>query len=247
MSRDYFSSFDDFQRISVQSQNELPPVEDSVYEGSILVRAHRVFGHQLLSKKSNKLILRKLGLPIRMESEYWYDLCIPNLFQPSCYLESLIRPYQRKMKNKFVIGVHARLAGNVSEWGEFISYLSQEGLSMMIQKIREVAKTHPDYTVFIASDTLSVISLFRSSFKNVISTSGYTLEHGGRNPSRSGLILSALELFLLSRCDMLLLTKQSQFSSVAHHLSTRNIPTFYFWIVCRKNMKENEIGLKPQF
>lgn len=163
-----------------------------------------------------------------MKPEYWYDLCIPNLFQPTCYLESLLRPYEQKMKNKYVIGVHARMAGNVSEWGEYISYLSEKGLYRMIRKINAVTKKHPDYTIFVASDTLSIISLFKSLFKNVVSTSGYKLEHGGRSPSRSGIILSALELFLLSRCDMLLLTKQSQFSSVAHHLSTRNIPAFYF-------------------
>lgn len=232
VSRDHFNSFDTFQRVSVQERDELPSIAESVYEGSILIRAHRVFGHRLLSKISNKLALRKLGLPTNMKPEYWYDLCIPNLFQPSCYLESLLSPYERKMKNKYVIGVHARMAGSVSEWGEVISYLSEKGLRMMIRKINAVTEKHPDYTIFIASDTLKVISMFKSMFKNVVSTSGYKLEHGGRSPSRSGIILSALELFLLSRCDMLLLTKQSQFSSVAHHLSTRNIPAFYFWSVC---------------
>ena len=216
----------------MQEYDDLPPIKESVYEGSLLIRAHRVFGHRLLSKTSNKLTLRKLGLPTQMMPEYWYDLCIPNLFQPTCYLESLLRPYEQKMKNKYVIGVHARMAGNVSEWGEYISYLSEKGLYRMIRKINAVTKKHPDYTIFVASDTLSIISLFKSLFKNVVSTSGYKLEHGGRNPSRSGIILSALELFLLSRCDMLLLTKQSQFSSVAHHLSTRNIPAFYFSDVC---------------
>ena len=170
VSRDHFDSFDAFQRVLVQEYDDLPPIKESVYEGSLLIRAHRVFGHRLLSKTSNKLTLRKLGLPTQMKPEYWYDLCIPNLFQPTCYLESLLRPYEQKMKNKYVIGVHARMAGNVSEWGEYISYLSEKGLYRMIRKINAVTKKHPDYTIFVASDTLSIISLFKSLFKNVVRT-----------------------------------------------------------------------------
>lgn len=212
----------------MQERADLPPIEESVYEGSILVKAHRVFGHRLLSRMRNKVALKKLGLSMWTKAEKWYDLCIPNLFQPKCYLESLLEPYEQKLKNKYVIGVHARMAGNVSQWGEYISYLTEPKLQKMIYKIRRVARIHPNFAIFIASDTQSVISRFQSLFENVVSTNDYVLEHAGRNPTRNGLIRSSLDLVLLSRCDMLLLTRQSQFSSVAHHLSTRNIPAFYF-------------------
>ena len=212
----------------MQEEEDLYSIKDSVFEGSTLVRAHRVFGHRLLSKFENKAMLPKLGLPMSLKAEYWYDMCIPNLFQPKCYLESLVKPYEEKLKNKYVIGVHARMAGKVSEWGELISYLSEKGLNKMKNKIMKAAKEHPDFVIFIASDTQNVILQFKSWFGNVVSTNDYSLEHVGRNPTRNGMIRSALDLVLLSRCDMLLLTKQSQFSSVAYHLSTRNIPAFYF-------------------
>lgn len=216
-----------FDAVYVQEHDLLPTVHASSNDGSMLILAHRVFGHIMLHDRGNKALASKIGLSYVTPGE-WYDMCIPNLFQPTYVLRELLQPYEQKLLGKFVVGVHIRRAGKLAEWRDGVSYLSDRNLLRMKKYVEKIARRHPNLGIFIASDSLQVIKQFQSWFDIVVTTNDYALEHVGRNPSYSGLIRSSLDLMLLSQSDVLLLTKNSQFSSVSHHLATHSILVKYF-------------------
>ncbi len=200
---------------------------------SYLLLSNHVFAHNLLRFKSNQEQLRRMGLSDEMRfvrnsnRQYvWYNLCIPNMFRPSPVLQRLLSTYQRQFLPYRMIGVHVRIGGDHVRWHDKTSFMTKQGMntikSMLKRRIRLSLK---EVRIFIASDCPSVLREFNASFPGrVMSIQDFPVEHVGMNSSPDGVIRCLLDLFLLSSCDELFLTKNSHFSMMAAHLALRRVP-----------------------
>ena len=227
--------YDSTPQLIDQGSKPYPGID---YEGSLpqnqsfLLLSNHVFTHKLLRFQSNQKQLQRLGISSEMtftqfsnRQHVWYNLCIPNMFRPSPYLNELLHPYHQLFASHFMIGIHIRLGGNQVEWHDRTSFMTERGLTraiaMMSKRIKEKANTR----CFVASDSEAVLNRFKTLFPGrVITISSFSLRHVGMNASREGIARCLLDLFLLSRCDELILTRNSHFSMTAAHLASRRIP-----------------------
>lgn len=196
---------------------------------SILLLSNHVFSHSVIYRMGNHPDLKR----IRIESELkkyeckerrnvWYNMCIPNLFQLNSKSWNLLQPYLKQFDGFFVIGVHLRFSGKLASWNDNRPYMTKEGVDRIIDEIQKIQRDQ--LRVFLASDSSTIVSRFQFTFRDqLIYVHEYSLEHVGRNATQSGMIRSILDLYLLSNCDQLFLTRHSHYSLVAMHLSTKPI------------------------
>lgn len=209
------------------------------YEGSLpsnqsfLLLSNHVFAHKLLRFKSNQETLRRLGISPEMafthpsnHQHVWYNLCIPNMFRPSPLLNDLLKPYLQLFASHFMIGIHIRVGGEQLKWHDRTSFMTERGVARAIALLsNRIRQKKERVRAFVASDSEAILNRFKSLFPGrVISVSSFPLRHVGMNASREGIARCLLDLFLLSRCDELVLTKDSHFSITAAHLASRRIP-----------------------
>ena len=187
---------------------------------TVLIRSRNIFAHKLQKLYS----LDGIGLKGIRD---WYDVCIPNLFIPSTYLNKLVSHYESVFEHHHVIGVHVRMAGSAVKWKDRKGYLSLKDVDSMIHFVQwRLKRTN---LVFLATDTEIVVNRFQNVFSNqILVVEGYSIEHVGMNQTEIGLEKTSLDLLLLSRCDELVLTRQSHFSLLAKHFSKRNVPVHFF-------------------
>ena len=209
------------------------------YEGSLpsnqsfLLLSNHVFAHKLLRFKSNQETLRRLGISPEMafthpsnHQHVWYNLCIPNMFRPSPLLNDLLKPFLQLFASHFMIGIHIRVGGEQLKWHDRTSFMTERGVARAIALLsNRIRQKKERVRAFVASDSEAILNRFKSLFPGrVISVSSFPLRHVGMNASREGIARCLLDLFLLSRCDELVLTKDSHFSMTAAHLASRRIP-----------------------
>jgi hypothetical protein len=116
-----------------------------------------------------------------------------------------------------VIGIHARFTDR------------QCRLPAIARRLSKLLKRHPDAMIFLATDNLELQRRFQSEFANVKAIPKWFSPAGG-SIHRSGLALDRMEngiaaltdMYLLSRCDYLIIDEHSSFGLVAAWLS--NIP-----------------------
>ncbi|MCT7970207.1 xyloglucan fucosyltransferase/Nodulation protein Z (NodZ) [Laspinema sp. D1] len=134
-----------------------------------------------------------------------------------------VEQFKKDYFSDYMIGVHIR-------YSDMKVPLSE--IEASLQKIiRTVKFKHPNFKIFVATDSQEVLSLFKEKFiNNLVSTNKWFSPSGKRlhqNPGEcQDLIQNGIEalvdLYLLADCDCLLFSSKSSFGLLASLLMTNN-------------------------
>ncbi|AFY83666.1 nodulation protein NodZ [Oscillatoria acuminata] len=131
-----------------------------------------------------------------------------------------IEQFKREYFSDYMIAVHIRYSDMKVPLSEVEASLASI--------IRSVKFKHPNYKIFVATDSQEVLSSFKQKFSNIISTNKWFSTSGKRlhqNPEEcQDLIQNGIEalvdLYLLAACDQFLFASRSSFGLLASLLMT---------------------------
>ncbi|MCT7958074.1 nodulation protein NodZ [Laspinema palackyanum] len=131
-----------------------------------------------------------------------------------------VEQFKQEYFSDYMIGVHIRYSDMKVPLSEIEASLQSI--------VRSVKFKHPNYKIFLATDSQEVLSLFGEKFINVISTNKWFSPSGKRlhqNPQEcEDLIQNGIEalvdLYLLAECDHLLFSSRSSFGLLSSLLMT---------------------------
>lgn len=155
---------------------------------------------QDLAKKSNIEILKSiLQSEIRLKGD----------------IQDRVHEFKDQYFADYTLGVHIRYSDMKVPLLELIKKLKRI--------VNEIEKKHPNFKIFIATDSQPILSSFQKMFPNVISTDKWFSTSGKRlhqNPEECpDLVQNGIEaltdLYLLASCNSLLFASRSSFGFVA--------------------------------
>ena len=127
-----------------------------------------------------------------------------------------IKPFLDRLKGHFVIGIHIRMAGNYSLWGDSTEYLSMDNLIKKMSHIDMELMSHQNAMIFLATDSILVEQQFVEKYSNRVLMANYLPQTlSGKKSNEAGLMRMLIELVILGNSNILFLTSQSTFSRVA--------------------------------
>ena len=122
--------------------------------------------------------------------------------------------YNKNMKDKFVISCHIRSWHTKHEESRRSLFIPQK----FINKLKELNDQYKDCIIYLTSDCQKTKDLLLSKFNNIIIYNRKTKNKTSReNPN--GIKEDLIELYLLSKCDILVGSHYSSYSEVAWWLS----------------------------
>ena len=203
-----------------------------LYPNSIGFSSLHPLADQICALPQYRKVARRIAGPFLNNSSFldnWYAVCIPSLFRPSPYLKRIITPFKRLFSSHFVVGVHIRSVESYSDWlNENPFLVSKSCIERMLPQIRKQMEKE-NSILFYTADSDEFLPIFEDAFPNaVVQIDGLSRDHVGQNPSESAVVRSVVELYLLSLCDYLVVTKGSGFSNVAVNLNLKHCPVDYF-------------------
>ncbi len=135
-------------------------------------------------------------------------------FVPAAPVTERVESFRAAEFRTPVIGVHVRFTDRRSR------------LRAIESRLSTLLKRHPEATIFLATDNLEVQRKFQSGFANVKATQkwfspvGGTIHRSNLAADRTENGMAALvDMYLLSRCDYLIIDEHSSFGLVASWLS----------------------------
>ena len=135
-------------------------------------------------------------------------------FAPAAAVTERVESFQAAEFRTPMIGVHIRFSDRRCR------------LRAIEIRLSKLLKRHPEATIFLATDNLEVQRKFQSGFANVKSTQKWFSPAGGTihrsklaaDRTENG-IAALVDMYLLSRCDYLIIDEHSSFGLVAAWLS----------------------------
>lgn len=207
------SFYDDVNSLNLNgcySTNEIMDVSDKV-----------------LSIQENKRKLVELGLfsdiPTNEEVIHLFSLVF---FQLDNTLQKEVDEFYSQHRNNFLVGVQLRTGGTLSDSYESSTFLTTEKLPLayayVIDAIRNTTMTN--VTVFLSTDSSYVHTTVGKNLPySVISANMYKIGHSSPGRQREQLLdcvkRAVVDLYLLSKCDLLITTGHSSFGDTANALS----------------------------
>jgi hypothetical protein len=138
-------------------------------------------------------------------------------FVPVASVTEQVKSFQADEFRTPVIGIHVRFTDKRSHLGA------------IKKRLVKLLRSHPGATIFLATDSLEIQKKFQGEFANVkvipkwFSPAGRTIHRSPLAASRTENGKAALvEMYLLSKCDYLIIDEHSSFGMAAAWLS--NIP-----------------------
>jgi len=130
------------------------------------------------------------------------------------HVQEQVAQFKRRHFTGPTVGVHIR----------YSDY--RTALFTLIRRLNELLRSHPDLTIFLASDSADVTQMIRRVYPRVVTTEHWFAQPGEsihKNRSCPDKLQSAIDaltdLYLLAACDYLLFDWTSSFGRVAHLLS----------------------------
>lgn len=148
---------------------------------------------------------------------------IPNylsrfLFRPKSYLANYGNSVISKLKGTKV-GIQLRFGGNLAYSKEKHSFLNPNKIDILLNRTKSILKEiKVPYTVFLSSDSPLGKTLLSSLHVPYISAEKYEIGHTSRN-NYSHLQRAITDLYILSKCDIIIHTRYSSYGNMARVLS----------------------------
>lgn len=190
---------------------------NKTYPGTTVIQSSVSLSKVLFRQKQTGKFFKSIGMGKKdIEWNRWYEVCIPSLFQPSSFSMRFIKPFLDRLKGHFVIGIHIRMAGNYSLWGDSTEYLSMDNLIKKMSDIDMELMSHQNAMIFLATDSILVEQQFVEKYSNRVLMANYLPQTlSGKKSNEAGLMRMLIELVILGNSNVLFLTSQSTFSRVA--------------------------------
>ena len=207
---------------------------NKAYPGSLLITSLHMFSMLTvkLETYTNKLTsIFRGSIPESItNSDRWYDICIPSLFQPSDYTLQFLNPYLKIFRNHKVLGIHVRSGGSTSNWKDGGYFKVTEAVVRKhLPRIHNILQKHYNMKIFLSTDSDRIEQFLVSRYgSRVILVKEFPRSHVGKNPSEASLMRSYMDLYLLGQCDYLYLTRRSGFSRMGRAFNMKNPPIYYF-------------------
>ena len=200
------------------------------YPGMTVVQSSASLSKVLFRQKQTSTFLKSIGLTRKVfEWNRWYEVCIPSLFQPSDFSMRFIHPFLERLKGHYVIGIHIRMAGNYSLWGDSTEYLTMDNLLKKMGDIDMELMSHQNAMIFLATDSVLVEQQFVEKYSNRVLMANYLPQTlSGKKSNEAGLMRMLIELVVLGNSNILFLTSQSTFSRVALAMNRFAQKVIYF-------------------
>ena len=194
------------------------------YPNTLVLQAATPLAKPIFKLKSTKKFFKTMGLTKEeLAWDKWYEACIPSLFQPSEFAMRYINPFLEKIRNKYVIGIHIRMAGNYSLWKDSNAYLTMDDITNKMGEIEMEMISHTDAIIFLTTDSVIIEQQFSEKYPNRVVMANYLPQTlTGKHSTEAGLMRVVIELFILGKSNSLFLTSRSTLSRVALAMNSMN-------------------------
>ena len=137
--------------------------------------------------------------------------------------------------NPPLIGLQIRTGGGLADFKDSASYIKMDKLDFVTDLLNTIIKKSEleDGTIFLSTDSTVVQDHLKNMTHKVMTADVYQIGHTARGRTdydNSFVKRAVIDLYLLSRCDYLIVTKGSSFGDTAVILSSVNS---VFQISCR--------------
>lgn len=203
------------------------------YDKTVAINVGSPMSKYLFSlRRSKKFIQQTFGSSMNASAfrTSWYRNCFHSVFQPSDFILKYITPFLNFFNDHYMIGVHVRMRDNSSEWEEKTPYLTMENVTSQMDAIDRILQENSRAIVYLATDSRVVEKMMFNRFSDRLITAGnLPLMNTGNLTNEAGSLRAFMDLYLLSRCQTLFLTKKSLLSRVAYLASMNSPIVYYFW------------------
>ncbi len=136
-----------------------------------------------------------------------------SLFKPSAAVSEAVAAFTGRFGGR-AAGFHVRTTDNAPA-------VSKSPCSLFEEAARRELETHPETSLFLATDSNEVKCRFVSEFGNRVITSDAELSRS----SLKGMIAAAADMFALSHCDVVYGSHYSSFSEISAELGGKRAET----------------------
>ena len=181
----------------------------------------------LLSIEENRKKLVELGffsdIPKNEEVTHFLSLVF---FQLNSVLQKEVDEFYSQYRNDSLVGIQLRTGGKLSDSYESSMFLTEEKLPLAYAFIMEAIRntTMPNVTVFLSTDSSYVQADAKKNLPyTVISADMYKFGHSSPERQRQKVLdctkRAVVDIYLLSKCSVLITTGHSSFGDTANALS----------------------------
>ena len=206
---------------------------NSFYAGPVIFNSSSSMLRSITTHRSFSDFTKRLNEPrnssLLLTTRSWYPICLRSVFQPSDFLMSFLNPFLTLFKDHFMIGMHIRMAGSLSVWKDDASEVTEKRIQERLRLLNYFLQEHPDAYIFLSTDSRQVERNMTRLYPNIVKTvGGLPRMHTGRLTTEAGLMRVYLEMFLLSKCDVLFLTPGSALSRASRLMNVKSPNVTFF-------------------
>ena len=129
-----------------------------------------------------------------------------------------------KEMNHPLIGLQIRTGSGLTDFKDSASYMTMDGINHVNSIIESIIRNGlSNSTIFLSTDSNAVQEYMKNTTYNVVTADVYQIGHTARGRpgyDDSFIKRAVIDLYLLSRCNYLIMTKGSSFGNPAVILSS---------------------------
>ena len=155
------------------------------------------------------------------------------LFQPKQSIVDIGNKLLEKMTGVRV-GLQLRFGGNIAEFQEGFKFIKEENIGRVVNFINKKLQGVNNYTFYLSSDSKKAPKLLEPLNASFVLADTFEIGHT-RGKNLKFMERAILDLYVLSKCDILFTTWFSTYGNFARDLSdSRRIYMIKYWFVCSK-------------
>ena len=121
------------------------------------------------------------------------------------------------------------MAGSLSVWKDDVSGVTGQRIQDRLPLLNSILHEHANAFIFLSTDSRDVERNMTLLYPGLVKTVGdLPRMHTGRLTTEAGLMRVYLELFILSKCDVLFLTPGSALSRVSRLMNAKSPNVTFF-------------------
>ena len=149
-------------------------------------------------------------------SRHYLEYISSFIFQPKNYILHYASSVISSMKG-IIVGIQLRFGGQVANSKEGGKFLNPNSFNLVINQLKRIfSEIHHPFNVFLSSDSQKAEELLKPLNISCITANKYQIGHSGRSATMDRAVT---DIYILSRCDILIYTFRSSYGRFARDLS----------------------------
>lgn len=116
------------------------------------------------------------------------------------------------------VGLQVRFGGNLAEFNDTFTFIKKEHIGSVVEFVKSKLHSVTNYTIYLSSDTKNAPKLLEPLNTTFLVADAFEIGHTRKTNSRF-LERAVLDLYVLSKCDILFITWLSSYGHLARDLS----------------------------